>query len=76
MRAGHPKASQIRQTGAAIVAASCDNCRLQLGDLSAHYDLGTQVVGLADLVVNALALAPPPSPKPATQLASFGQPLG
>ncbi len=56
LAAGKPKADQIRRTGAKLVAASCDNCRLQLDDLGEHYQLGTTVVGLADLVARALVL--------------------
>jgi hypothetical protein len=33
--------------------ASCDNCRIQLGELNEHYNLGIKVTGLADIVVNA-----------------------
>jgi len=54
MQAGKPKADQIKATGARIVVASCDNCRIQLGELNEHYSLGVRVTGLADLVVNAL----------------------
>jgi Fe-S oxidoreductase len=54
MQAGMPKAKQIRATGAKIVVASCDNCRIQLGELNERYDLGVKVTGLADLVVNAV----------------------
>jgi len=53
MQAGLPKARQIRATGAKIVVASCDNCRIQLGELNEHYNLGITVTGLADIVVNA-----------------------
>ncbi len=54
LKAGAPKAKQVKETGAKIVIASCDNCRIQLGDLSEHFGLGVQVTGLAELVVNAL----------------------
>jgi Fe-S oxidoreductase len=54
LRAGKPKADQIRKTGAQVVVAACENCRLQLGDLTTHYGLGVRVSALADLVVNAL----------------------
>jgi len=57
MRAGRKKAEQVREAGAPIVATSCENCNLQLTDLSAHYKLGVQVVGLMELVVNALLKA-------------------
>ncbi|MCL5962272.1 MAG: (Fe-S)-binding protein [Chloroflexi bacterium] len=56
LRSGCPKARQIRATGAEVVVASCDNCRLQLSDLSEHYGLGVEVMGLADVMVNALGL--------------------
>jgi len=54
MQAGTPKAKQIKATGAKIVVASCDNCRIQLGELNERYNLGIKVTGLADLVVNAI----------------------
>jgi Fe-S oxidoreductase len=56
MVAGKPKAEQVRASGAQVVAAACENCRLQLGDLSGHYGLGVGVVALADLVVRAMRL--------------------
>jgi len=54
MLAGMPKAKQIKTTGAKIVVASCDNCRIQLSELNERYNLGIKVTGLADLVVNAV----------------------
>jgi Fe-S oxidoreductase len=59
LRAGRPKAEQIRKTGARIVAAACENCRLQIGELSAHYGLAVGVSSLADLVVRAMRLPGP-----------------
>ncbi len=56
MAAGKPKADQIRQTGARVVAAACENCRLQLGDLNNYYHLDVQITALADLVVKAMRL--------------------
>lgn len=56
LRAGKPKAEQIQSAVAAIVAAACENCRLQLGDLNNHYKLGVDVTALADLIVKALRL--------------------
>ncbi len=56
MIAGKPKAEQVRRSGAKIVAAACENCRLQLGDLSGHYGLGVGVTSLTDLVVRAMRL--------------------
>ncbi|MDQ7842329.1 MAG: (Fe-S)-binding protein [Armatimonadota bacterium] len=57
MRAGRKKAEQIRAAGAPVVATSCENCNLQLTDLNGYYDLNVQVVGLMELVVNALLKA-------------------
>ncbi len=54
MRAGKPKAEQIRKTKAKIVAAACENCKLQLNDLNNYYNLGVEVKGLVDLVANAI----------------------
>jgi Fe-S oxidoreductase len=56
LRAGKPKAEQIRRTRAEIVVAACENCRLQLGDLTQHYELPVQISALADLVVKAMRL--------------------
>jgi len=54
LRAGKPKADQIRATKAQVVAAACENCRLQLGELNAHYNLNVEITALADLVVKSL----------------------
>ncbi len=54
LNAGKPKAEQIKRTGAKIVCAACENCRLQLNDLNSHYGLNIKVVSLAELVVNAI----------------------
>lgn len=54
LKAGKPKAEQIKKTGAKIVCAACENCRLQLNDLNSHYNLNVKVVSLAELVVNAI----------------------
>ncbi len=56
LRAGKPKAEQIRATGAQVVAAACENCRLQLGDLNNYYNLNVQITALADLIVKAMRL--------------------
>ncbi len=56
MLAGKPKAEQIRRSGAAVLAAACENCRLQIGDLNEAYNLGIRVTALADLVVKAMRL--------------------
>jgi Fe-S oxidoreductase len=54
--AGKPKADQVKRSGAQVVVAACENCRLQLGDLTEHYSLGVSVTALADLVVKAMRL--------------------
>jgi Fe-S oxidoreductase len=54
MQAGLPKANQIKATGAKIVVASCDNCRIQLKELNERYNLGITVKGLAEIVVSAV----------------------
>jgi Fe-S oxidoreductase len=56
MLAGKPKVDQIKQSQAQIVVAACENCRLQLGDLSGNYGLGIGVTALVDLVVKAMRL--------------------
>jgi Fe-S oxidoreductase len=56
LKAGKPKADQIRQSGARVVVAACENCRLQLADLNEHYGLNVRVTALADLVVRAMRL--------------------
>jgi Fe-S oxidoreductase len=54
LKAGQPKAEQIQATGASVVIASCDNCRHQITELNEHYGLNVRVMGLAELVVQAL----------------------
>ncbi len=58
VKAGEPKAKQIRATGAEAVVASCDNCRHQLGEVNEHYELGVTVMGMAELVANAIVPRP------------------
>jgi Fe-S oxidoreductase len=58
IRAGKPKAEQVKRTGARLVVAACENCRLQLGDLNRHYGLQVEISAVADLVVRAMR---PPS---------------
>lgn len=59
LAAGKPKAEQIRNTGAKIVVAACENCRLQIGDLNEHYNLNVRISALTDLVVRAMRLPKP-----------------
>jgi Fe-S oxidoreductase len=54
MRAGKAKSEQIKKTGAKIVAAACENCKLQLSDLNNYYNLGVEVKGVVDLVAEAI----------------------
>ena len=56
IKAGKPKADQIRQTGAKIVVTSCDNCRHQITELNEHYNLGIKVTSLTELTVQALVI--------------------
>jgi Fe-S oxidoreductase len=56
MKAGRPKADQIRQTGAQWVVTACENCKTQLGDLSEHYELNVEIKGVVDLIADALIL--------------------
>jgi Fe-S oxidoreductase len=62
--AGKPKAEQIKHTGARVVVAACENCRLQIGDLNEHYNLNVRITALTDLVVRAMRL---PKPLPGTE---------
>ncbi len=57
LEAGKPKADQIRATGAKIAVAACDNCRIQLTDISERYGLNITVSGITELVVNAVVKA-------------------
>lgn len=54
--AGRPKADQIRDTGARLVVAACENCRLQIGDINETYGLDVRITALTDLVVRAMRL--------------------
>jgi len=62
--AGKPKADQIKNTGAHVVVAACENCRLQIGDLNEHYNLNVRITALTDLVIRAMRL---PKPLPGTE---------
>ena len=54
MEAGKKKAEQVKNSGASLVITSCDNCRLQIGDLSQHYGLNVEVSSVSELAVKAL----------------------
>ena len=57
--AGKPKADQIQKTGARVVVAACENCRLQIGDINEHYNLNVKITAITDLVVRAMRLPKP-----------------
>ena len=59
IKAGNPKADQIRETGAKIVVTSCDNCRHQITELNEHYYLGIEVTSLCELTAQALVIPEP-----------------
>ncbi len=54
VKAGKPKAEQVRATGAKVVVTSCDNCRHQLTELNERYGLDVKVTSLCELTVQAL----------------------
>lgn len=56
LASGKPKADQIRESGARVVATACDNCKLQILELAEQYGLDVSVVGVVDLVADALIL--------------------
>jgi Fe-S oxidoreductase len=64
LAAGKPKAEQIKKTGARLVVAACENCRLQIGDLNEHYNLNVRITALTDLVIRAMRL---PKPLPGSE---------
>ncbi len=47
------------------MAAACENCRLQLGDLNNYYNLNVRITALADLIVKAMRLPGAVSAEPA-----------
>ena len=48
------KRDQIMNTGANILATSCQNCLSQLVDLQARYDMPLQVKSVIELLVESL----------------------
>ena len=58
LRTGEKKVVQIRESGARIVVAPCDNCRLQLEDLSRKNDLNIKVCSVTELVAEAIVVEP------------------
>jgi Fe-S oxidoreductase len=59
--AGRVKADQMRGTGAEIVVAPCANCKKQLKELVEHYKLPCRVMGLHDLILQAIEIDGAPS---------------
>jgi len=60
---GRVKADQMRATGADIVIAPCANCKKQLKELVDHYELPCRVMGLHDLILQAIEIDGAPSAK-------------
>jgi len=60
--AGKVKAEQIARTGADIVVAPCANCKKQLKELVEHYELPCRVMGLHDLILQAIEIPGGKSP--------------
>ena len=52
--AGRVKAEQILATGADIVIAPCANCKKQLKELVEHHGIPCRVMGMHDLVLQAI----------------------
>ena len=59
---GRVKAEQIIKTGAEIVISPCANCKKQLKELVEYYELPCKVVGLHDLIFQAIHLPGGKSP--------------
>lgn len=56
IKAGSIKASQIRSTGAEIVATPCHNCIDQLMELNHKYNLNVEIKTIGEIVADALVL--------------------
>jgi len=53
---GRIKAEQIKKTGAEIIISPCANCKKQLKELVEHYRLPCRVMGLHDLILQAIEI--------------------
>lgn len=53
---GYVKAKQIEKTGAEIVVSPCANCKKQLRELAEYYNLPCKVIGLHDLILQAIEI--------------------
>jgi len=60
--AGKIKAEQLARTGAAIVVAPCANCKKQLKELVEYYQLPCRIMGLHELVLQAIEVPAARSP--------------
>ena len=59
---GRVKAEQLRRTGADICIAPCANCKKQLKELVEYHDIPCRVMGLHDLILQAIVIPGAPSP--------------
>jgi len=53
---GRVKADQIKKTEAEIIISPCANCKKQLRELVEHYNLPCKVMGLHDLILQAIEI--------------------
>jgi Fe-S oxidoreductase len=58
LKAGEPKAEQIRDTKAKVVVTSCDNCRHQITELNEKYGLDIKITSLCEMVTQAMVIGP------------------
>jgi len=56
MKFSKPKAAQVYNTGALILAAPCAICKAQLPNTMAYWQTGATVHGIIDMVGYALVL--------------------
>jgi len=56
LEAGQVKATQIKETGAKVVATPCHNCIDQLMELNKHYKLEIEIKTISEIVADALVL--------------------
>ena len=59
---GRIKADQIKKTGAEIIVSPCANCKKQLRELVQYYNLPCKVMGLHDLILQAIEIPGGKSP--------------
>ena len=66
--AGQVKADQIRATGAEILVAPCANCKKQLKELVDYHKIPCRVIGMHDLVLQAIEIPGSPPAKKRREL--------